>query len=413
MKYSSIYPATMLFFLAIVLLAGSCSKMDEYKDKYVSKGEITYTGKIDSITIFSGKNRVKFRALLNPDPRVTSYRVYWGGRADSVTFAVGHGSLGDTIEQIINNVPEGEQTFEFVTFDDLGNKSVSSYKNGTVYGSRYQESLLNRSIKSSALDANLETGITLIGMDKATGAIITEVRYLSTNADSLSCLVPLPVADTFLSAHKYGSEVIYRTWYWPDSTCIDTFYTAYDKYQPVSGATWIDVSMKLVKNYGAPFQHSSYDGSRWGVLADWTTSPDVKNTSGGHGGYEVRNGIGVLSMEGGWGLAPVANGKIYQVVSLPYAGKWRFTANLDVLGSAGTKYIAVNLGNSMPDFNNITTSTWYYNFSTAAGGSSQNIEFTINNPTDVCIGFVGNMPGTSSTGSYFKVKRVVLSYYKE
>jgi len=409
MKSSYIYPTILFCIIATIMFVGSCSKIDAYKEKYVSAGEKTYIGKIDSVTIVSGRNRVKFKALLNPDPRITFYRVYWGGRADSVTFQVKAGVQDGKIEHIINNVPEGEQTFEFVTFDDLGNRSVSTYKNGSIYGNRYQESLLNRTIKSSALDANLETGITLIGMDKATGAFITEVRYVSTNANNLSIKVPITVTDTFLAAHKYGSEITYRTWYRPDSTCIDTFYTAYNTYQPVSGATWIDLSAKLVKNYGNPFQRSSWDGSRWGILADWTTSADVKNTTGGNGGYEVRGGVGVLSMEGGWGLPVVPNGKIYQVVSLPYAGKWRFAAAVDALGSAGTKYIAVNTGNSLPDFAQVTTSTYYYNFSTAAAGSAPFIEFTINTPMNVCIGFVANMPAES----YYKIKRVTLSYYKQ
>lgn len=409
MKYSYRNPAVLLCLITI-LLVSACSKMDAYKEKYVSKGEITYTGKIDSVSISSGKNRVKFKALLNPDPRVTFYRAYWGGRADSATFQVGAAAGGGTVERIISNVPEGEQTFEFVTFDAAGNKSVSTFKNGTAYGSRYQESLLNRTIKSSALTANLETAISLVGMDKATGAFITEVRYLKTTGDSASCNIPLTTNDTFLVTHKYGSEIIYRTWYRPDSTCIDTFYTAYTKYQPVSGATWIDLSAKLVKNYGAPFQRASWDGSRWGVLADWTTSADVKNASGANGGYELRGGVGVLSMEGGWGLPAVPNGKIYQVVSLPYAGKWRFTVPIDDLGSAGTKYIAVNNGTSLPDFANITTATYYYNFSAVAAGAKPTIEFTTTVPQDICIGFVASMP---NTGSYFKVKSLSLSYYKE
>lgn len=407
MKNSYIYPAMLLCFMATVLFTGSCSKMDEYKEKYVRNGEITYTGRIDSVTIFSGKNRIKFKAILNSDPRITSYRVYWGGRADSVTFQVTAGMQGETIEQIINDVPEGEQTFEFVTFDALGNRSISTFKNGSIYGSRYQESLLNRTIKSSALNANLETGITLIGMDKATGAFNTEVRYQKNNGDSVACMIPLTITDTVLLGHKLASEVKYRTWYRPDSTCIDTFYTDYNKYLP---AVWIDVTDQYVKNYGSPFQRSSWDGSRWGILADWTTSADVKNATGGNGGYELRGGVGVLSMEGGWSLPAVPNGKIYQVVHLPNKGKWRFAVVLDALGSAGTKYMAVNFDNSLPDFNQITTSTYSYNFTNDAAGTSPYIEFTINSPLDVCIGFVANMP---STGSYYKVKRVVLSFYKE
>jgi hypothetical protein len=410
MKYICRYPAMLVCFIAAVLLLNACSKIDAYKEKYVSQGEITYIGKIDSVSMRSGKNRVKFKALLNTDPRVIYYRVYWGGRADSITFQVNSSGSGGKVEQVVGNVPEGEQTFEFVTFDALGNKSVSTFKNGTTYGARYEASLLNRTVSGSALNPNLETAVSLISMDKATGAFITEIRYINAAGDSVSAKIPLTVKDTFLLAHKYGSEFIYRTWYQPDSTCIDTFYTPYTKYQPVSGATWIDLASKLVKNYGAPFQRASWDGSRWGILADWTSSADVKNTSGGNGGYELRGGVGVLSMEAGWGLPAVPNGKIYQVVKLPYAGKWRFTVPIDDLSATGTKYIAVNLGTTMPDFANITTATYYYNFSTVAVGAKPTIEFTAAAPMDVCIGFVATMP---NTGTYFKVKTLSLSYYKE
>lgn len=393
----------------VLLLLSACSKMDEYKDKYASQGEITYTGKIDSVSMRSGKNRVKFKALLNTDPRVVFYRVYWGGRADSVTFQVSSSGSGGIIEQVIDRVPEGEQTFEFVTFDALGNKSVSTFKNATTYGTRYEASLLNRTITGSSLNPDLETAVSLISMDKATGAFITEIRYLNTSGDSVAVRVPLAVTDTFLTAHKYGSEFIYRTWYRPDSSCIDTFYTSYAKYQPVSGATWIDLASRLIKNYGSPFQRASWDNARWGVLADWTSSADVKN-SGGNGGYELRGGVGVLSMEAGWGLPAVPNGKIYQVVHLPYAGKWRFAVPIDALSTTGTKYIVVNKGNAMPDFADVTTATYYSNFSTVAAGTKVTIEFTADEAMDVCIGFVATMP---NTGTYFKVKSVSLSYYKE
>lgn len=409
MTYIRSYTAMLLCFMATALLLSACSKIDDFKEKYAGQGEITYTGKIDSVSMRSGKNRVKFKALLNTDPRVIYYRVYWGGRADSITFQVNSSGSGGTIEQIVDRVPEGEQTFEFVTFDALGNKSISTFKNGTTYGTRYEESLLNRTINGSSLNPDLETAVSLISMDKATGAFITEIRYLNTAGDSVSAKIPLAVTDTFLLAHKYGSEFVYRTWYRPDSACIDTFYTPYAKYQPVSGATWIDLASRLVKNYGSPFQRASWDNSRWGVLADWTSSADVKN-SGGNGGYELRGGVGVLSMEAGWGLPAVPNGKIYQVVHLPYAGKWRFIVPIDALSTTGTKYIVVNMGNTMPDFAAITTASYYYNFSTVAAGVKATIEFTVTDPTDVCIGFVATMP---NTGTYFKVKTLSLSYYKE
>ncbi|MCM5528607.1 DUF4998 domain-containing protein [Parasegetibacter sp. NRK P23] len=403
-----------LFVALAGTMALSCSKMDEYKEKYVPNGEIVYTGKIDSVHMYPGKNRVGFTAFLNNDPRVTMFRVYWGAKADSATFTVKPGELGTAVYKTIPNVPEGEQSFEFVTFDASGNKSVSLYGSVAAFGTRFQESISNRAIKESKLNPQLETVVVLGGMDTATKAILTEIRYLTVNGDSASTRVPLLLPNTesegVLPNHKYGSEVLYRTYFLPAKNAIDTFLTPYQSYQPISGAAWIDVSAQYVKNPGAPFNRASWDGARWGVLADWTTSADVKNASGGNGGWELRNNAGHLSMEGGWGLPAVPNGKIYQVVHLPFAGKWRFTSHMSDLGAAGTKYLVVNKAATLPDFADITSATYYLNFSTVSATATPYIEFRVDEPTNVCIGFVANMP---NTGSYYKVRKVSLSFYKE
>ncbi|MGV3766177.1 MAG: DUF4998 domain-containing protein [Chitinophagaceae bacterium] len=402
--------------LACALIAAtvSCSKMDEYKEKYVPNGEIVYTGKIDSVHMYPGKNRVGFTAFLTNDPRVSMFRVYWGARADSATFPLKAEELGTAVYRVIPNVPEGEQSFEFVTFDATGNKSVSFYGNVASFGTRFQESLNNRGIKDSWLNSDLETVISLGGMDTATKAILTEVRYLTNDSDSASTRIPLLLpnteSDTVLENHKYGSAVIYRTYFLPTKNSIDTFYTPFATYHPVSGAAWIDLTSQLVLNPGAPFARASWDGSRWGILSDWTTSADVKNTSTGNGGWELRSGSGFLSMEGGWGLPAVPNGKIYQTVRLPYAGKWRFMAYVNDLGTSGTKYLVVNEGTTLPDFTNVAAASNSFDFSTVSKGATPYIEFTVDGPKDVTIGFVANMP---NTGSYYKVGRVTLSFLKE
>lgn len=403
-----------LFAAALIAATVSCSKMDEYKEQYVPNGETVYTGKIDSVHMFPGKNRVGFTAFLNSDPRVTMFKVYWGAKSDSITFPLKAEELGTAVYRIIPNVPEGEQSFEFVTFDAAGNKSVPLYGNIAAFGTRFQESMSNRGIKESWLNADLQTVINLGGMDTATKAFMTEIRYLTNANDSASTLVPLLLpnteSDTILENHRYGTEIIYRTYFLPAKNSIDTFFTPYTTYQPVSGAAWVDLTPQYVLNPGAPFNRASWDGSRWGILADWTSNADVKNTSSGNGGWELRSGAGFLSMEGGWGLPAVPNGKIYQVVSLPYAGKWRFMAYMNDLGASGTKYLVVNKGNTMPDFTNIATASWSYDFSTVAKTATPYIEFTVDEPTDVCIGFVANIP---NTGSYYKVGKVTLSYFLE
>jgi hypothetical protein len=161
----------------------------------------------------------------------------------------------------------------------------------------------------------------------------------------------------------------------------------------------VDVTADYLTNYSEPFEYSEWDGSRWGTLAGWTSNDDIKN-AGGYGGYEWRNGtLGVLSMEAGWGLPAVPNGKIYQTFSLP-AGFYTFEVELESNGSAGTKYMVVSEGDTLPDFSNIADESVVY-----TDIANQSITFYIGEETEISLGFVCNLPGN---GEYVKVLKVSL-----
>ncbi|ANI89084.1 hypothetical protein A9P82_07140 [Arachidicoccus ginsenosidimutans] len=383
--------------------------MDAYK-KYAAGGEISYTGKIDTAIIYSGHNRVLVYGLFSSDPKITSCTIYWDNRADSVVIPVTRTDGVDTLRTYITGLSEGTHSFEIVDYDKNRNASIGVFKTGKVYGDVYVQSLVNRTIASSALNTDLNTELSFANIDNSTGAFTTEIHYLSNEGDSLTMFVPVSTSDTVLNNHQYGSEVSYRTLYVPDTLCIDTLTTDFETYQPVSGSTWVDVTSSYVKNAGNSFQYSSWDGSRWGILADWTTNDAVKNASG-YGGYELRSEGGVLSMEGGWGLPGVTNGKIYQTIVLPYAGQWRFSALIDVLGTAGDKYLVVNKGDSLPDITDLNSATGYFNFSASAEGATVNVDFNVTEPSsNITVGFVSTMP---NTGSYYKITSVKLQYYIE
>lgn len=160
-----------------------------------------------------------------------------------------------------------------------------------------------------------------------------------------------------------------------------------------------DVTDSYLANYEEPFEYAEWDGSRWGTLADWTSNDDIRNGNG-YGGYELRNGsIGVLSMEAGWGLPPVPNGKIYQTFTLP-AGFYTFEIELDANGDAGTKYMAVGEGKSLPDFEDVEDSAIAY-----AEVSNESLTFHLSEEMEVSLGFVCNLPGD---GEYTKILKVTL-----
>ena len=401
---------SIFLWLYILTMVLACSKMDAYKEKFVPNGEVTYTGKIDSVKVFSGYNRVKFVAQLNSDPRVSYYRVYWGSRKDSVTFPVDANRKDKIITQYIRGLVEGEYSFEFVTFDSDGNHSVPTFSNGTVYGNNFITNLINRKIVSSELTPNLETRITLADVDVRSGIVSTEVRYLTNRGDSTSITIPNALNDTILKNHKYGTPILERSGYVPDSLSIDTLKALYTVYQPISGAAWINVTQKYVLNPGNSFLYGSWDGARWGILKDWISNDAVKNAKG-YGGYELRGNNGVLSFEGGWGLPGITNGKIYQQIHLDRAGKWRFAVYVSDNGSVGTKYMFASAAAVIPDVENVEKNALAYkNLSTVGVGTTNTIDIDIAAPMDINVGFVGNLP---NTGSYMKVMYVTMSYYNQ
>lgn len=376
----------------IWMVAGvACTKMDDYKE-YVKDGEISYTGKIDSLRIYSGNKRVMIEGLFLSDPKITKCVIYWNSRRDSAVIDVHRTGGVDTLRYFINDLQDNVYNFEIRTYDKLGNASIPVYAVGTAYGDRYQASLNNRPISKNELYAgDLTATLTFGSMDRTSGVFATEIHYKDARGQDKMLYLPIDSTSITLADYGIGSEFQYRTMFLPDTSCIDTFYTAYDAAAP---------SVVYLRNLGDPFQHAEWDGGRWGVLADWMTNADTKNAGGdSYGGYELRGGVGVLSFEAGWGLRAVPNGKIYQRTTLP-AGDYIFQPVGIERGAAGVIYACVAEGDQLPDFDDVATSAIGAVLITNAG---EQLQFHLDQTTTVAIGFVANMP---DVGSYFKVKRV-------
>lgn len=369
----------------------SCSKMDDYK-QYTANGEITYIGKLDSLVIRSGFNRVQIRGLFMADPKVTSCKIYWDNRADSVTVTIKRTGGVDTLSRIIEGLSEGAHSFEIVTLDAAGNRSVTVRGNSNVYGQRYQNGLINRPVASGELGDNGNVTIAWGDFDITGGARGTTITYTNTNNVPVSVYAPVQQATTQLPNYKSGTTFDYKTAYLPDSSCIDTFYAPLLK---VGVKT--NITAQYLKNAGAPFLAASSDG-RWGIPADWTVSNDVKNAAG-YGGLDAGGWLpgAALSMEAGWGLPAVPNGKIYQTFTLP-AGKY----SLEVLAgdcsdNPTTKYITVAQGNTLPDIDNVATAIKSMGITK---NSLNKLAFELANPTQVSVGLQAKLP---DTGTFLKV----------
>ncbi|MEO6523723.1 MAG: DUF4998 domain-containing protein [Mucilaginibacter sp.] len=404
-----------LYIIALMLLiTGACTKIDAYKDKYLSNGSIVYPGRIDSVKIFSGRNRVKVTGLFTSDPKIVKYRIFWNSKRDSVEVPIKRTTGVDTAKVIINNLPEGLMSFEIRTYDAQGNISVPVDTAANVYGDLYQSSITNRPMLNAEMQPNGSALITWADVDKNSGIVNMEIKYVDKFSKSHDTVVTSALIGltTSLPNFQPGNGISYSTAYLPNPTAIDKFNVAYQTHSVKAEVTSIYLS-----NTG-PFQRATYDG-RWGTLAaPWITNAAAKNKDGGtNGGYSSDAG-GVINWET-WGNTPVTNGIVYQPTSSPLpVGNYivSFDEYSEIQANSSVYCVAAAGGNGIPVLANLSTalgSVSLFN-NAVVGTTSPNINdtrsftFTLTTPQIVSIGFLGNIIGNGNPGSYFQVKNIKL-----
>lgn len=121
----------------------------------------------------------------------------------------------------------------------------------------------------------------------------------------------------------------------------------------------VNITSAYILNPGSPFVAAAMNGNRWGTLKDWKANNAVLS-HGGVGGYSFDGDGACMDLESGWGSPLIANGKIYQTVTLP-AGTYAFDPSGGAWKWQGTKdpaYVVVAPGmDSLPDYNNIVNNT--------------------------------------------------------
>lgn len=425
-----------VFFLLAICMAGisSCTKMNDFK-KYTEGGEIIYTGRVDSLKIRSGLNRVLIQGLFISDRKVTSCKIYWNSRQDSLIVPVIRKLAVDTLNKYVTNLNEGNYNFEIVTYDKFGHPSIPVLKSGVkVYGANYAASLINMPLSDVSLD-NTTATITWGGLDKTSGAVYMDILYTNTSGVLTKAKKLVNAATAQLLNYKYRTTFDYRTVYLPDTMAIDTFYTTYRT--GVNART--DVTSSFVINpgkmdpkstTGMMFQPVSFsqgavvagNAATWRKLSGWTSNAQANNWGTGFdtfGTYVERtaegiNNFGTMSLEAGKNnttpaLNTMTNGKIYQTKLLP-AGEYTLEARVGNASANTQIYFVASIGNQIPNIETLKLKPTMLNLASAndaaymqivnaAQGYTIAINFTIQQPTDVSFGFVGTLVGTGSSGT--------------
>ena len=393
--------------LAICLFVSlwSCSEMDEYKE-FTEGGEISYTEKVDSLEVYSGRNKVLIEGLVTADPKVSEYRVYWNSGKDSIVVPVERSPGVDTLTTMITDLPENIYNFEVRTFDEAGNSSIPVYATAEVFGERYQNSLSQRPVVSNTMIGS-ELTINYAGMDLTSGVIGTEVDYSSTAGGEETVFVPIDSSHVFIDDFNAGSTYEYRTVFLPEPTSIDTFYTGYKAYTPEFQIT----ERPYFKNACYPFEIEA-DGGRWATPADWIHNEAALS----HDGYGALDGE-IFDLESGWGQPAINNGKVYQTMVLE-PGTYAYVIdiremNYEAIDNKDKAYFVVAEGSTLPDVDKIETSdaTLAYERINKANGLQRSLVFTIPEVTQVSIGVGATL--TSDAGRYMKIKSFALGEVSE
>ncbi len=431
--------------LCIIAGLESCTKMNDYKE-YAKGGEISYTGKVDSLKIYPGHNRVLIKGLFISDPKVRSCRIYWHNRKDSIVVPVTRTTGVDTLREILTGLDEGTQNFEFVTFDALLNPSVIVRASANVYGDRYQASLINRPVADVELADNGTTTIQWGGLDKSLGTATVVLTY--TKSDLTTAEVRKSSADTsqttVLPNYKYGSNFTYTTEFLPDTTAIDTFFPV-NKFTEVSART--NVTAQYITNPGtAPgsgvgsfmtpvslTEGVTINSATWRRLAGWTSNAQANNWGSDfdtYGTWVARTAEGVanvgsMSMEAGKNtvttkLNKIENGKIYQTKLLP-AGEYSLEARVGN-ASAGSIYFVAGAGSEIPNievlrlkpsitaFAGRNDDACYMPITTIGQGYTIALNFTLPEPTTVSFGIVASLTGSTTANQYIKITYFKMKY---
>ena len=229
------------------IFATSCGDMLEDIQPYLDEGEKVYVGKLDSVTIFSGRNRVMITGIMPYGTTQTKCVINWidpQGGTGSKEFSVNRVNANEEFEFLVDNLLEGQYDFRIYTYDGKDNSSVRVESGGYSYGEVYETALVGRNIGSISLDEN---GGTINWQERNTGLVRSEIRYTDKDGAIRNISIPADESSVSCPGAPGKGEFEYRSVYIPEESSIDEFYT-----------DWTQASF--------PYLFGDVDRSQWSVI---------------------------------------------------------------------------------------------------------------------------------------------------
>lgn len=404
---------------AIIGLAYSCSGMLDNIQPYLDEGETIYVGKLDSLTVYPGKNRVKITGITQYGVNQVKCAISWLNpntlEAESKEFPVDRQNGNRFFEFMLDNLDEGQYDFSVVTFDREANQSIPNTISTYVYGERYEGSLVNRIIREISSEQIIEAN--------GNSPWITRINWnITKNSEMAGCQIEYERSDnsrsilfvdaeepvTLLSDFKEKGVLRYTTLYKPEENSLDLFYAPEEELiLPEQNYVGIDKDLTTIyiKNPGDPFLRADEGSGTYGLIKDWFYTSNIVNQEDNQtGGFALYNGSGIVQFQTIRNQTGYSNGKMGQTITLP-RGKYSFRVHF--LNAQGTQYMAnfvVARGFELPDNENINEAIAYAPIRQEDANGDILVNFELDEITTFTAGWIVNLDAQNTVLRFKYVK---------
>ena len=210
----------LVVFLLGIMLAVSCSDLNETHLEYIKDGETIYVGKPMDVFSNSGNERIRINIIINSDPKISKGLITWNNGNEEYAFDINRTTEGiDTISTELN-IAEGSYTFDIILLDNNGNSSLTYVHTALVYGEKYIASLRNRAVNE--IDAFPSYAVLKWAVAEP-GMLETILTYVDIN-DETKQITVLPMDfETILEGCKTSGIFSLTTSYKPSEDALDIF----------------------------------------------------------------------------------------------------------------------------------------------------------------------------------------------
>ena len=254
-----------IILIGIILGFLSCKSQDSIYEEYLVPNGLIYAAKAMNVKAFSGKDRILISWQNGSDPKVERARISWSNDAQWVDV-----DLNEDMKIVSKEIELEENTYSFKirTYDTDGNISIPVVVTGTVYGDKYESSLVNRIIKSSTFNGDLT--LEWFGVDETEVGI--ELAYTDIEGEK-NIFIDRSETVSLIPNFDYNKSLSYKTVYKPDSMAIDLFYApeievTIDPVSFILKNTWREINPRLPGDVAEVNASNALPGIWNGVTAD-------------------------------------------------------------------------------------------------------------------------------------------------